>query len=357
MAKLIKKRSKKAGLPPGSLVYTGDKKLEKVKITIVDYNEEHFEEKEVKTIEECLPFKDLSTVTWINIEGVHDIEIIQKIGNFFELHPLLLEDILNTDQRPKMEVYGDRIYIVFKALHYKDKNNNNGLDTEQISLILGPNFVISFQEEVEGDDFKPVRERVRNDKCVLRKMKADYLAYTLIDTIVDNYFVILEKIGEKIESIETELVTDPDQRTLKAVHSLKREMIFIRKSVWPLREVMSSLAQAGLTLIHESTRIYLRDVYDHVAQALDMIETYRDMTSGMIDIYLSGNSNKLNEVMKVLTIIATIFIPLTFITGLYGMNFKHMPELDWKWGYPLIWVVIISVGTSMLAFFKGKKWM
>lgn len=356
MSKLIKKRTKKAGLPPGSLVYTGDKKLEKVKITIVDYNEEHFEEKEVKTIEECLPFKDESTVTWINIEGVHDIEIIQKIGNFFELHPLLLEDILNTDQRPKMEVYGDRIYIVFKALHYTDKNNN-GLETEQISLILGPNFVISFQEEVEGDDFKPVRERIRNDKCILRKMKADYLAYTLIDAIVDNYFVILEKIGEKIEGIETELVTEPDQKTLKTVHSLKRDMIFIRKSVWPLREVMSALGQAGLTLVHESTRIYLRDVYDHIAQALDIIETYRDMTSGMIDIYLSGNSNKLNEVMKVLTIIATIFIPLTFIAGVYGMNFKFMPEIEWRLGYAWSLFLMFSVAIVMLVYFKRKKWL
>ena len=354
MPKLIKKRSKKAGLPPGTLVHIGEKKAETLKITVMDYDESHFEEKGVKTIDECFIFKDKPTVTWINIDGLHQVEILEKLGECYGLHPLVLEDILNTDQRPKMEDYGEYIYIVLKDLDYDDKSSQ--IEPEQISLILGPNFVFSFQER-EGDTFDTIRERLRNSKGRIRKMGADYLAYTLLDSIVDNYFIILEKLGEKIEFLEEKLVTQPTPETLQIIHYLKREMIFLRKAVWPLREVISGLERGESSLIKESTRIYLRDVYDHTIQTIDTIETYRDMVSGMLDIYLSSVSNRLNSVMKVLTIIATIFMPLTFLAGVYGMNFKFMPELEWRWGYPLIWLVMVGIGVFMLLYFRKKRWL
>jgi magnesium transporter len=355
MLRLIKKRSEKAGLPPGSLVHIGEKKAEEVKITIIDYDETHFQEKVIKTIEECIPFKDKPTVTWINVDGIHQVELLEKLGQCYGLHPLTLEDILNTDQRPKIEDFGDYVYIVLKMLYYRDKTDE--IVTEQMSLILGSNFVISFQEGIEGDLFDPVRERIRSEKGRIRKMGADYLAYSLLDSIVDYYFVILEKLGERIEFLEEKLVANPNPETLQIIHNLKREMIFLRKSVWPLREVISGLERGESSLIKESTRIYLRDIYDHTIQVIDTIETFRDMLSGMLDIYLSSVSNRLNAVMKVLTIIATIFMPLTFLAGIYGMNFKFMPELEWRWGYPLIWMVMLGIGVFMLFYFKKKKWL
>jgi magnesium transporter len=354
MPKPIKKRSIKAGLPPGTLVHIGEKKTETLKMTIMDYDEAYFQEKEIKTIEECFLFKDKPTVTWMNIDGLHQVEILEKLGECYGLHPLVLEDILNTDQRPKMEDYGDYLYIVLRMLNDSEKSSE--IESEQISLILGPNFVFSFQER-EGDIFDLVRERIRTNKGRIRKMGADYLAYSLLDFIVDNYFVILEKIGEKVEVLEEKLVTHPTPDTLQTIHHLKREMIFLRKAVWPLREVVSGLERGESSLIKESTRIYLRDVYDHTIQTIDTIETYRDMVSGMLDIYLSSVSNRLNSVMKVLTIIATIFMPLTFLAGIYGMNFKYMPELEWRWGYPFIWLIMVGIGVFMLLYFKKKKWV
>jgi magnesium transporter len=354
MQKLIKKRSKKAGLPPGTLVHIGEKKADTPKITVMDYDEAHFQEKEIKTIEECFLFKDKPTVTWINIDGLHQVEILEKLGECYGLHPLVLEDILNTDQRPKMEDYGEYLYIVLRMLNYNDKSSE--IESEQISLVLGPNFVFSFQER-EGDTFNPIRDRIRNSKGRIRKMGADHLAYTLLDSIIDNYFIILEKLGEKIEFLEEEVVTQPGPETLQTIHHLKREMIFLRKGVWPLREVISGLERGESSLIKESTGIYLRDVYDHTIQTIDTIETYRDMVSGMLDIYLSSISNRLNAVMKVLTIIATIFMPLTFLAGIYGMNFKYMPELEWRWGYPVVWFAVVLISVSMLIYFKRKKWL
>jgi len=239
-------------------------------------------------------------------------------------------------------------------LYYDEEKHD--ITAEQVSIILGSNFVISFQEQ-EGDVFKFIRERIRNGKGRIRKVGSDYLAYALVDAIVDNYFIILEKLGEKIEEMEEELVTNPTPETLQTIHHLKREMIFLRKSVWPLREVISALERGEPTLIHESTGIYLRDLYDHTIQVIDSIETFRDMVSGMLDIYLSSISNRMNEVMKVLTIIATIFIPLTFIAGIYGMNFQYMPELGWHWGYPAVWFVICAIFIVMLVYFKRKRWM
>ena len=360
MPRFIKRSSKTIGLPPGALVHIGEKKIAKVKISIIDYDEKNVEETELKKVEECFPYKDKKTISWINIDGVHQLDIIEKIGEYFNLHPLVLEDIVNTGQRPKLEDYEEYIYIVLKMLYHSEKENE--IKAEQISLILGKNYVISFQES-EGDVFDHVRERLRTAKGRIRKMGADYLAYALLDAIIDNYFIILEKIGEKVEGVEEELVDNPTPETLHSIHNLKREMIFLRKSVWPLREVISGLQRGESKLIQKSTGIYLRDVYDHTIQVIDTIETFRDMTSGVLDIYMSSVSNKMNEVMKVLTIFAAIFIPLTFIAGIYGMNFNpeaspfNMPELGWQLGYPMIWIVMIALTITMLIYFKRKKWL
>ena len=354
MRRLITKRSQKAGLPPGTLIHIGERKTEKPRIRIIDYNEEQVEEKEAKTIEECFPFKDKPTVTWINIDGIHQVDIIEKLGSYFGLHPLLMEDILNTEQRPKMEDFGDYIFFVLKMLYLGD--NKEEMEAEQVSLILGSNFVISFQER-EGDVFAPVRDRIRKHKGRIRKAGSDYLAYALLDAIVDNYFLILENVGEKIEDTEQRLAIKPDPETLMSIRELKKEMIFLRKSIWPLREVINGLDRSESPLIHESTNAYLRDVYDHTIQIIDTVESFRDMISGMLDIYLSSLSNKMNEVMKVLTIFASIFIPLTFIAGLYGMNFRFMPELEWQWGYFAVLFVMVLAGGSMLLYFRRKKWL
>jgi magnesium transporter len=354
MPKLMKKRSGKSGLPPGTLVHIGEKKAEEVKITVIDYDEAGFQELHFDSIEACFVFKGRPSVTWINVEGLHDVANIQKLGDCYGFHPLILEDILNTDQRPKIEDFDAYLYIVLKMLHNGESTQTVA---EQISLILGPNYVISFQEGIEGDVFNSIRERIRTGKGRIRSMGADYLAYSLIDAIVDNYFVIIEKMGERIEDLEDELVKDPVTRTLHEIHTLKREMIFLRKAVWPLREVINFLERGESSLIKGSTAIYLRDVYDHTIQVIDAIETSRDMLSGMLDIYLSSISNRMNEIMKFLTIIGTIFIPLTFIVGVYGMNFEHMPELKWRWGYFGLWGVMAGLAVFMLFYFRKKKWL
>jgi magnesium transporter len=351
MGRFIKKSSKTVGLPPGELVHIGEKRIEKPRITIIDYDEKNFEEKQLESVEKCFPYKEKSTISWINIDGIHEVEIIKKIGGCFNIHPLVQEDIVNTGQRPKIEDFESFIYIVLKMLHQpKDE-----IISEQVSIILGKNFVISFQES-SGDVFDYVRERLRKGKGRIRTMGSDYLAYALFDAIVDNYFVILEKIGEKIESIETEVVDNPEPETLQTIYNLKRELIYVRKSVWPLREVIAGLQRNESKLINKSTEIYLRDAYDHTIQVIDTVEIFRDMTSGLLDVYMSSVSNKMNEVMKVLTIFAAIFIPLTFIVGIYGMNFQNMPELAWQWGYYIILIIMLIVGMSLVGFFKRKKW-
>ena len=354
MPRLIKKRSRKAGLSPGTLLHLGERKTKEIGIRLIAYDEHHVEELELKTIEEAFPYKDAPGVTWINVDGLHQLDLLEKTGQHFGFHPLVLEDILNTDHRPKMEDFGDYVYVVLKMIHYDDKKHE--IDTEQVSLILGPNFVISFQERA-GDIFNPVRERIRSAKGRIRKTGSDYLAYTLLDAVVDNYFLVLEKLGERIDDLEQRLVTQPTRQTPALLHHLKRELIFLRKSIWPLRELIGGLDRGESSLITQPTNVYLRDVYDHTIQVIDTVETYRDMLSGMMDIYLSSISNRMNEVMKVLTIIATIFIPLTFIVGVYGMNFKYIPELEWRWGYFATWSAMILLAGSMLLIFKRRKWL
>ena len=342
------------GLPPGTLVHIGEKKSERIRIKVLEYDELNFQEKELENFEECFLFKKEPSVTWVRVEGLHEVEILGKLGGCFELHPLMMEDILNTDQRPKMEEYGEDLFIVLKMLSYDDRTDEIG--SEQVSFVLRSNAVLSFAEK-EGGVFDSIQERIQAGKGKLRKMGADYLAYALLDIIVDHYFVILEKLGERIEILEEKLVANPTAQTLMKIQKLKKEMIFLRRWVYPLREVISSLERGESLKIQEGTRFYLRDVYDHTIQVMDTTEIFRDMLSGMLDIYLSSVNNRMNAVMKVLTIIATIFMPLTFLAGVYGMNFKHMPELQWQWSYPLLWGFMILIAVFMLISFRKKKWL
>jgi len=354
MLKFTKITSKKSGAAPGTLVHVGERKTDQTRITVVDYFSDQFREREYKTFEIVEPLKDLPTTTWLNIDGIQDIELVEKIGKHFNIHPLTLEDILNTGQRPKVEEFEDYLYFVLKMLYVDEKTHE--IRSEQVSLVLGKNFLISFQE-VRGDVFEFVRERLRKGKGRIRKGGTDYLAYALVDSVVDHYFTILEKIGVAIEDIEEDLLADSTADTMQSIHTMKRELIYLRKQVWPLREVINTVTKQELDLVDQKTVLFFRDVYDHTIQIIDTIESYRDILSGMLDLYLSTVSNQMNEVMKVLTIIATIFIPITFVAGIYGMNFKFMPELEWRWGYLGVWGLIAFIVLLMLVFFKRKKWL
>ncbi|MDD5331918.1 MAG: magnesium/cobalt transporter CorA [Candidatus Nanoarchaeia archaeon] len=324
------------------------------KIEILDYDENNVHEKKAENMEECLSLKDKPSVTWFNITGTKHPGILDKIGTAFNIHPLILEDITSTNQRPKVEDFDSYLFLILKMLYYDEKKRE--IIIEQVSLIVGPNYVISFQE-TPGDVFDGVRSRIRGGKGKIRKMGSDYLAYALMDAIVDNYFIILEKIGEDIEELEEELIKNPNTETFSKIHYLKGELIYLRKSVWPLREVISNMQKSESEIIKKPTTIYLKDVYDHTIQVVDSVETFRDVISGMIDVYLSSLSYKMNEVMKVLTMFASIFIPLTFIVGLYGMNFKYFPEINWRYGYAFVWAIMISVVVGMFIYFKRKKWI
>jgi magnesium transporter len=355
MARASKRRIKKVGLPAGSLVYTGEQEVGKVDVTLIDYDEQSFEERPVQSVDECVVYKAKSTATWINVDGVHNPAMLEKIGECFGLHRLVIEDLMSVVQRPKVEDYGGYLFVVLKMLTYDDTSGR--IVPEQVSLIVGENFLLSFQEGIKGDVFPLIRDRLRSGRGKVRKMGVDYLAYSLLDALVDGYFVILEKLGERIDLLEEGLITRPGRHIVEQLYQLKRELLFLHKAVWPLREVVSALVRRESPLIRESTTPYLRDVYDHVVQAIDSVEIYRDMLSTMLDLYLSSVSNRMNEIMKVLTIIATIFMPLTFLAGVYGMNFKHMPELEWKYGYFFAWAIMIALGIGMGFYFKRKKWL
>ncbi len=350
----IKRRSKKIGMPPGTMVYVGEKKVEAVSFELIDYDADKLQARKLNKIEEAFPFKETPTVTWLNINGLHDVEILDKIGRQYDIHPLILEDILNTDQRPKIEIFDDYLFVVLKMITYN--NHRTEFEIEQMSLLLGENYVITFQER-EGDMFDPLRERIRSGKGRIRKSGPDYLFYALIDIVTDHYFLVLENTGETLEELEENVLENPRQEIVQKIQHIKRELIFLRRSIWPLREVINYLLREENPLIKKSTAPFFRDLYDHTIQVIDTVETFRDMVSSILDIYLSSVSNKMNEVMKVLTIIATIFIPLTFIVGVYGMNFEYMPELKWHWGYPLVWLVMLIILGGMLFFFRKKKWL
>lgn len=351
MSRFTKQVSKKVGLPPGTLVHIGKDRIEAVGIKVVEYGPEGVSERELTSIEACPPLKEAPFVTWIDIDGIHRIDIIRKIGDRFNLHPLFLEDIATSGQYPKLEDFGDYLFITLKMLDYEPGGQ---IGAEQVSLVLGPNYVLTFQEKA-GDIFKPIRKRIAGNSH-FRQGGADYLAYAVLDLIVDRYFPVLEKLGDAIEDKEEELVANPVSGTLSSIQRLKKELLFLRKSVWPLRDVVSSLSKGGTPLIRDANRIYLRDVHDHTVQIIDTIETLREIIYGMFDIYLSSMSNRMNEIMKVLTVFATIFIPLTFLVGVYGMNFKFMPELEWKWSYPLLWIFMIAAAVGMLRYFRRRRW-
>lgn len=354
MHRLLRKRSRKAGLPPGTPVHIGIAKTGEPHITLIHYDGTQISEETVQDINSCAAWRDKPGVTWINIEGVHRIGLLEALGKIFQLHPLVIEDIANTGQRPKVEDYDEYFYIVLRML-FLDATQE--VADEQVSLVLGRNFVISFQEGIEGDLFNPIRERLRTAKGRLRREGADNLMYSLIDAIVDGYFVLLEKLGERIEDLDARMLANTANEASRSIHLLKREMIWLRKAVWPLREAINVLLRAETPLIRPSTAIYLKDVYDHTIEVIDTVETYRDVLSGMLDNNLSLLTTRLNEVIKVLTVISTIFIPLTFITGVYGMNFRYLPELEWRWGYPLVLLGMGVIAVALFVYFRRKKWI
>lgn len=350
--KLVQKRSKKTGLPPGTLVHIGERRPGKVTLQVFHYNAGGCEELQPDHAGQLSPPVDESVV-WINVGGVHNLDVLETLGKQFSLHPLLLEDVANTDQRPKLDDYEDYLFLVVKMLLLTERKE---IAVEQVSFVLGRNYVISFQEN-GSDVFQPVRERLRGGKGRLRPSEADYLLYALVDAIVDQYFAVLEFMGERLEAVQQAVIDDPQPETLNSIHALKRQLLFLRRAVWPLRDVMNNLSRSDCAFLHEPTKVFFRDVYDHVVQIVDTIETLREMVSASLDIYLSSVSYRLNAVMRVLTVITTIFMPLSFIASIYGMNFEYMPELKSRWGYPLVIAVMAAVGVGMLVLFRKKRWL
>jgi magnesium transporter len=351
----VGKRFHKPGTAPGTLK-APEKRIEQVRITVMDYGPDRLEEKTITRVEQLFPYRDSQTVTWINIDGLHDVAALEAIGRHFGFHPLALEDVLNCGQRPKIEDYGQYHFLIMKSLLHADT-----LETEQISFFLGGNYVITMQE-VPGDSFEAVRERIRRGKGLIRKAGPDYLAYALIDALVDEFFPVLEKYGEWIETLETELLANPSPETIQDIHRIKRELLLLRRTAWPERDVIAAMQREESDVIRPETQVFLRDCYDHTIQVIDMIETYRDLAAGMLDVYLSSVSNRMNEVMKVLTIISTIFIPLNFIAGIYGMNYNpeasplNMPELNWYFGYPFALALMATVAGLLVLYFRRKRW-
>jgi magnesium transporter len=355
MTRPFEHRGKAAGASPGTVVYVGEEKSSPITITRINYDGASLEERVLADLNELAPATDgTSGVVWYNVDGVHDAQLLEKIGDLFGLHSLVVEDIVNTAQRPKMEDFGNYIFLTLKMIVY-DRDRRE-IDAEHVSLILGRGFVLTFLED-SGDVFEPVRVRMRSGRGRLRKEGADYLAYALVDAIVDHYFEVLEALGDDIEAVEEEVVEVPTQETLRTIHVLKRELIYLRRAVWPLREAVNSLLRDDSELVTDATRVFLRDLYDHAVHVLDSVETLRDIVSGMLDVYLSSASNRMNQVMKVLTVMSSIFIPLTFIAGVYGMNFEQMPELKTSWGYPAVLLLMVAIAGGQLLMFRRKGWI
>ena len=349
----IRKASKKIGLSPGSLIYVGEKKDQPVHISILNYDAEGYNETLNATVEAAADSITKKSLTWIHVSGIHDIAVIDGIGKAFGLHNLLLEDIVNTNHRSKIDDYDQYLFIVLKMP--RTGNGGKELQIEHVCIVVGHDYIILFQES-DGNIFNPVKDRIKKGKGRLQKYGVDYLAYALIDMIVDQYYGVLEKIGEEIEDLEEASLAHPDQRLLARIYDCKHQVMFLRKSIWPFREMISMMLRGESSQINDYVMVYLQDVYDHVIQIADTVETYRDLLSGIMDIYMSVVNNKMNEIMKVLTVIATLFIPLTFLAGVYGMNFKYMPELEWQFSYPVFWVAVLLIFFLMLVWFKHKKW-
>ena len=354
MGKIVKK-SHKTGLPPGALIHVGALKSNTSIVTVCGYDNDLFWEEKTDDLKKCLTLlKQKAPVLWVHIDGLANIKLLKGIGDHFNLHHLTLEDILNADQRPRQEPYDNYTYMVLKSVSYNEKEQ--GLEFAQVSLIIGPNFVVSISD-CKTSFFEPLRKRIAAGKGNIRMHGSDYLAYSIIDIVVDSYYSVLEMVGEKLDSLEESLLSSVNEKTLHSVHFYKREMVRMRQAVWPLREALNGLIQSDSVFIHVDTNLHLRDVYSHAVQIIDTIEIYREMLSAMIEIYLSIINNKLNEVMKILTIFAAIFIPLTLISGIYGMNFLYMPELSWRYGYLFALSLMAAVAFVLLCYFKRKNWL
>jgi len=351
-SRLFGARPEQPGSPPGTLTQRGEGKVERPKLTIITYDEAAFEEREI-ALDQAAQYASVGRTLWLNVDGLGDVEVLRELGRIFEIHELILEDIVNTGQRPKVEEHDDCFFVVLKMIY--GNRQRDDIEAEQVSLIVKKGVIISFQER-EGDVFGMIRDRLRSAKGRVRKTGADYLAFALMDAIVDNYFVVMEQLGDQIEILESEVLEEPGTQTAGKLHALRTRTILLRRSIWPLREVVSGLMRAESKLVHKTTLAYMRDLYDHTIQVVETLETYRDMLSGMLDLYLSSVSNRMNEVMKVLTMIATLFIPLSFIAGVYGMNFQNMPELTWRWGYAGALALMAAVAATFLVFFKKKRW-
>jgi magnesium transporter len=348
-----KRVSSKLGMSPGTLLHIGEQKTDPPLICIINYDSDTHVAKQYTNSDKPSPIRYKEGITWINIDGLHQIDLIEHIGNEFGISRLTLEDILNTNQRPKLDAHENYVYLVVKMLHYPEDSPD--LEVEQVSFLLGKDFVISFQES-PGDTFNSVRHRLQQSSNSIRTRKADYLLYALLDTIVDNYFVIIEHLSDKTENLEERLLHQVSDDLLNEIYQLRKEISNIRRSIYPLREVIAALDRNDSHIMSSDTKWYIRDVYDHTIQVIDQVENFREAITTMIDLYMSGISNRMNNIMKVLTVISTIFIPLTFIVGLYGMNFDNMPELHWHYGYFIIWGIMITMGLSMFAYFRRKKW-
>jgi len=352
--RLFARRAQKAGMPPGSLVYLGNEAPQKPVLYAIIYDESHCEAHQVSTLGEALALRSNGKYLWLNVDGLQDTELVTKIGERFSIHALALEDILNSEQRPKREEFDDFLLVIAKAVEWSHEKQK--LHSEQISLVLGKDFIISFQEKV-GDLFAQVKARLQAPNNRLRKAGPDYLMHALLDVVVDNYFVVLEQFGEQLDLLEHDIVNCPEPTSLKKLYTLKRAALFVRRSTWPLREALGFLQHGESQFIKKSTLPFLRDVYSHTVEAIDTVEIFRETLSSMLDIYLSSASNRLNVVIKVLTIMTTIFMPLSLIAGIYGMNFDNIPELHWKYGYPFAIGIMLLVTAVMLAIFKKKQWI
>jgi magnesium transporter len=344
----------RVGLPPGSVVFVGEEKTDPVQFSVIDYTGDELEERTLSDAEAVLPYRDSPTTTWINVSGVHDEAAIRTIGDHFGLHPLIQEDIVHTGQRPKLETYDDHVYVVSKMLYHDEEEDR--LRAEQVSFVLGGSYLISFQED-PGDVFEPVRERLRKGRGRIRTSGTDYLTYALLDVIVDHYFVILEALGARTEEVEEEVLEDPQAETQERINDLRRDLIFMRRMTWPVRELLSQLQRLESPLWSDETRPFVRDTYDHAVQVLDLVESLRDVVGGLTDLYMTALSNRMNEIMKVLTIIGTIFIPLTFVAGIYGMNFEYMPELTVWYAYPTAMAAMAAIAAVLLLYFRRKEWI
>lgn len=353
--KKLRSAADKSGLPPGSLIHIGEKHETECRITVTQYNADVMTQSEIDSIDKLRLLKNNELITWVNVDGLSETRIVEDIGKEFDIHPLILEDILSTHQRPKLEEYEEYIYLVIKSIR-AEYNDHLNLQYEQVSILLLENYVITFKEKTD-EIFDPVNLRLQNRKDRIRQNGSDYLAYVLIDTIVDEYFVVEDCLDEVIDPLEDSLLSNPTKETLHIIQHLRRELITMKRSISPLRELLSTIHHANTGLLQEKTLRYYGDVYDHVLRITDSLDSYRERIASIQDIYLSSISNKLNETMKVLTIFASIFIPLTFIAGIYGMNFEHMPELKWRWAYPALWIIFITIGVGLLIYFKRKKWL